>query len=546
MEQTLETAVVIVGGSIVGLTAALCLAQRGVPFLLIERHLGSSPHPRALGYTARTMEIFRSLGIDKDIPLAPAGFGGKPRRVKTDSLNGEWHEESQWTNSGNQPNSAKPGVGRDRTPARKGGLSDMSDITPVSATPIAQDKLEPIIRDAAIRLGADLRLGCQMTEWSQDMNGVLLMATDPIGNTFHVKAKYMIACDGAGSRIRQDLGKSTTGVGYMRTLRSILFRCPSIDHYLSRGISQWSISNGEFESFLVTYSDGRWALMSYDEAQDALDAASQKAMICKAIGEQLYDIELITQGKWDLVASIAESFSSGRVFLAGDAAHSLPPNRGGYGANTGIADVHNLAWKLQAVLSGKSKESLLASYDEERRPVALVRHDQIFARDDYKAYVEGTKWEKQSKHTTIIDDIAMELGQIYRSEIIAGLSGHEFPDAQAPSQWQGQPGTRAPHLKMTREGEPISILDYFGAGWVLVSKDRQWISIANDHPDVQFVHVGNDAVEVLEGAFLELFGINADGASLIRPDGFVAARWAHRVSADDFSNTLQMVAQLVD
>jgi putative polyketide hydroxylase len=154
----------------------------------------------------------------------------------------------------------------------------------------------------------------------------------------------MIACYGAGSRIRKDLNIPTTGVGHLRTMRSILFRCPSIDHYASSGISQWSISNEDLEEFLFTYNDGRWALMSYKSSQDSVDQEGQKSMICKAVGEDLNDIELLTQGKWDLRGSVAESFSSGRVFLAGDAAHALPPNRGGYGANTGITDVQNLAW----------------------------------------------------------------------------------------------------------------------------------------------------------------------------------------------------------
>src|SRR3954451_23229052 len=94
---------------------------------------------------------------------------------------------------------------------------------------------------------------------------------------------------------------------------------------------------------------------------------------------------VITTGRWVLSALIADRFSSGRVFLAGDAAHTLPPARGGYGANTGIEDAHNLAWKLAAVLEGKSRPELLESYDAERRPIAWLRHDQIFARQDYAA-----------------------------------------------------------------------------------------------------------------------------------------------------------------
>jgi hypothetical protein len=339
----------------------------------------------------------------------------------------------------------------------------------------------------------------------------------------------------------------------MRTLRGILFRCPSIDHYLSRGIHQWSIKNDDVEAFMVTYSDGRWALMSYDASQDALDEDGQKAYIQKAIGEEeVPDIQLLSQGKWDLTASIADSFSSGRVFLAGDAAHALPPSRGGWGANTGIADVHNLAWKLAAVLSGQSKPSLLETYDAERRPVARVRHDQIFARDDYKAYVGGSDWEKSGmyKPAAIIDDIAMELGQLYRSTAVVLASGSEdagLPDARTPVQWAGQPGTRAPHVPFRRPGEgeddeEISSLDLFGQGWVVLSKDSQW---RDSEVDWRFIQVGRDVLEVQSGAFARAFGLlDAMGAVLVRPDGYIAARWpiAGSNPLDDLRNAFALVA----
>lgn len=151
---------------------------------------------------------------------------------------------------------------------------------------------------------------------------------------------------------------------------------------------------------MVTYGGGRWALIMYapkediiNPKEDTLNEDNQKAMIRKAIGDYTADIDLLADGKWISSGSIAMQCSSSRVFLAGEAAHALPPNRGGYGANTGISDAHNLARKLATVLSKKSDASLLETYDQERRPVALVRHDQIFARDDYKPYVAGPEWE---------------------------------------------------------------------------------------------------------------------------------------------------------
>lgn len=139
-----------------------------------------------------------------------------------------------------------------------------------------------------------------------------------------------------------------------------------------------------------------------------------------------------------------------RIFLAGDAAHTLPPSRGGYGANTGIEDVHNLAWKLQSVLNGSSSPSLLSTYDDERRPIGWLRHNQIFARPDYKHMAAEGEREKDEK---IIEDDAMEFGQLYRSEgVIVNEASEELPPALRPDQWAGQPGTRAPHLRASIHG----------------------------------------------------------------------------------------------
>src|SRR5262249_10357888 len=150
------------------------------------------------------------------------------------------------------------------------------------------------------------------------------------------------------------------------------------------GIGQFSIEQPGLSAFLTTYADGRWLLMFSDDVER--DDETLKALIPRALGRSDLPIEIITTGRWEISALIADRFASGRVFLAGDAAHTLPPNRGGYGANTGIEDAHNLAWKLASVLSGASAPRLLDTYDAERRPIAWLRHQQIFARSDFKQF----------------------------------------------------------------------------------------------------------------------------------------------------------------
>jgi putative polyketide hydroxylase len=255
-------------------------------------------------------------------------------------------------------------------------------------------------------------------------------------------------------------------------------------------------------------------------------------MVIRAIGRSDLKIEIITTGRWVLSALIADQFSSGRVFLAGDAAHTLPPVRGGYGANTGIEDSFNLAWKLTAVLSGSSMPKLLDTYDAERRPIAWLRHNQIFARPDYAAVATDDE-----KRVPIIEDAAMELGQLYRSTAVLG-AGVDLPPAMRPDQWAGQPGTRAPHLWVSESGTSFSTLDLLQRDWVLLTEDERWCAAAAATGErlklkLRSSRIGDDLMPPPESAsdldtfrkeFRRAFGIGPAGASLIRPDGYVAWR----------------------
>jgi putative polyketide hydroxylase len=345
--------VVVVGGSLVGLSAAVFLSGQGVPVTLVEKHSSSAAHPRAIGYTARTLELFRAVGVE--LPATAQGHG-PPRRAHVESLAGTWFEEYLWT-----ANTAAPRY----------------EYSPAAATAIAQDRLEPILRNRAVALGADLRLSTEMTDFTQDDDGVTVTLRPRDGSRYRMRAQYLVAADGARSQIRDALGINRTGEGLLPVQRSILFRAP-IDHYLEHGVVQFEIKQPGLMAFLTTYSDGRWVLMLSDDIDR--DADQQRAVVRQAVGIPDLPVELLTTGRWELAALIADRFRTGRVFLAGDAAHQLPPNRGGYGANTGIEDVHNLAWKLAAVLRGEASSALLDTYDAERRPIAWLRRADLCPR----------------------------------------------------------------------------------------------------------------------------------------------------------------------
>ena len=513
-----STQVIVLGGSLVGLSASVFLASRGVKHIVIEKHKGSSPLPRAMGFTEHTMEFYRAAGLWDQIPQNEPGV--RLRRRKVESLAGEWKEESLWT----------PGQIDDQ----RGRFS------PGTGAAIPQDRLEPILRRRALELEADLRLGTEMLSFQVADDGVEVHVRDrDSGNEYLIEAPYMIAADGASSSVRDQLGIERHGVGHIQTLRTVLFLCPEADAYLDRGIQQFELEQPGSKAFLTTYQDGRWMLMFPDElaerSREELDSA-----VRRALGAEM-KFEVIATGRWEMAGRIAETYQHGRVFLAGDAAHQLPPTRGGFGA-TGIEDVYNLAWKLDLVLRGLSSDDLLKTYSDERQPIGWLRHQQTFARPDY---VQFTGEELQG--VPLYDDVAMELGQLACSTAVIG-AGPDLPPARTPEEWTGQPGVRAPHAWITYKGQTISTVDLFTRGFVLLSEDATWRDAAKQTSEslcipTRAVIVGEDVFFQEPRDFQKLYGVGHGGATLIRPDGVVC--WRTQESCERAGATLtQALAQV--
>lgn len=503
--------VIVVGASLVGLSAALCLASHKVPTVVLEKHAGVSKHPRAIGFTARTMEIYHTVGIENNDP-APDDF--KLERAHVESVTGKWHENSSWSDTERKP--------KDETKQNDASIPrpEKKEYSAARGYANPQDKLEPILEARARELGADIRRQVKLLDVEQSETGVIVTVEDAQGVQQQIKGSYLIAADGNRSTVREILQIPRQGRGFMQTIQSVLFKAPL--QQWTKGFVQFDIEQPGLKAFLASYSDGRWALMFKDAIER--DDEALRAAIYQAVGTTEFPVEIITTAQWELTALVADTFQSGRIFLAGDAAHTLPPNRGGYGANTGIHDVHNLAWKIAAVVSGQSSPELLDTYTAERRPIALLRHDQIFVRADYKVHLDTATPAGEK-----IDDDAMEFGQIYLSRGIIGADD-TLPRALKPDEWNGHPGTHLPHFWVERAGERISSLDLIGSdSWTLISESDKWteaVSAVNEKSStrVRSIQVGSDVDITSEVNFKKLFGVSQDGCALVQPDGYITWR----------------------
>jgi tetracenomycin A2 monooxygenase-dioxygenase len=246
-------------------------------------------------------------------------------------------------------------------------------------------------------------------------------------------------------------------------------------------------------------------------------------------------VEIIAKVPWVGAQLVAERFWQGRVFLVGDAAHVHPP-AGGFGANTGIHDAHNLTWKLAAVLRGWAGPELLVTYDAERRPLGMAMADQAFFRNRIR-HGHAT----QQDHDAMVDDIVITLGYRYRPTAVVPAESSEFSILTRRLQLTGQPGTRAPHVWLERESERISTLDLFwDAPVVLAGADGgPWIDAAakvakETGVPLRGYRIGATGdLRPVDRDWAEAYGVSSSGMALIRPDAFVASRVPELVASPE-------------
>lgn len=310
---------------------------------------------------------------------------------------------------------------------------------------------------------------------------------------------------------------------------NILFRADLSEVTQGRDLSFGVLTNDELRPGLLITVNGRdrWILhVPYDperETPEAFTPERCRELVARAaIGVPDLPVEILSALPWRVSARLADRFREGRIFLAGDAAHVVPPT-GGFGMNTGIADAHNLAWKLAMTLRGQAGPALLDSYDAERHPVARFTMEQALLRLERPDLHWDPSRTAERKEAGIADDAVVHLGVRYGS---APPSLHD-PERDL----DGSPGSRVPHAWLElpeREGRRVSTLDLAGPGFALLAgaEARDWCAAARDAAarlgvEVRVIQMA--AVDP-EGAWCRAAGVGDHGALLVRPDGFVAWR----------------------
>ena len=527
----IEVPVLIVGGSLVGLSAAMLLARHGVRSLAVEHHRGTAIHPRAAHATQRTMEIFRAVGLEEPIREKSAQqFVQNGGVVAVETLVG--------------------GAKREFIADLNSGIRDVS---PCERIFLSQDALEPLLRQRALELGANLRFATEVISAVEDADGVTArLRSRDSGDISTVRAKYLIAADGARSQIRQRLGIAMQGHATFSKSITIYFRADLkallqdkqwavvyVDHPQLRGFFRFE---KPFErAFLVVNTTGE-ATHPVTDASTGLTPERTLEYVHTALGTRDIPVAIDNVMHWEAAASVAARLQTSRIFLAGDAAHVMPPT-GGFGGNTGVQDAHNLAWKLAWVLNGAAPESLLSTYEDERRPVAKLSAEQAYTR-----YVLRTDPSLGTHRVEpLVGDLDIELGYRYRSAAVIAEPNDDGSAHRNPRDSRALPGTRAPHLWMKLRGKDISTLDLYDGRLVLLAgaKAHEWCDCAaavatRSGLALRICRPGSDGLEDSDARLCESHGIEPDGCVLVRPDGFVAwrASTAQGASAQAFAEIL--------
>jgi hypothetical protein len=347
--------------------------------------------------------------------------------------------------------------------------------------------------------------------------------------------------------VRRQLGIDLHGPGVFADCVTIYFKADVKDLIGQRNLSVVYVNNPEllgFFRFSITSDSGFLAVFSTTAQDGTLDRQVGRDMterrcislVRTALGAPDLPVEIDNVQRWEATAGYAERYRDGRIFLAGDAAHVMPPT-GGFGGNTGVADAHNLAWKLAMTLDGSAGPGLLDSYEAERRPIGELTTEQAYTR--YVLRVDPSL--SSDDLAAPLDDPSIELGALYRSAAVAAGDAGPEPPLDDPTRPSGRVGARAPHLPIVVDGATASTLDLAGPGFALLAAPDgdAWCRAATDAATALNVPLTAHRVTATgrvvdpTGRFGTTFGLSPTGAVLLRPDGVIAWRGDDPAAAPD-------------
>ncbi|MCG5447233.1 FAD-dependent monooxygenase [Micromonospora sp. NIE79] len=525
-----STDVLIVGGGPVGLSTALFLARKGIRPILVERRPRLSTIPRATGLHARTVEIFRTVGLEPAVQQAGMKIVGPGA-------------ELDLVRAGRATPLVMLGA-QSLADLHKSFVMEAHDVDYDKFTPswpiwCGQDHYEPLLYDAAVEAGAEIRFQNELVGLTQDEDGVTATVSDN-GTTRTIRARYVVAADGVKSPVRNMLQIGDRSNGVAGNFVSIIFRAKVDLPDTAPRFTLIYLMNQLAQGLLLFIEPGRWMFgVNYypERGQSPADFTPQRCVELARIaaGDPELEVEVESAQPWDARHMVADAYQAGRVFLAGDACHAHPP-AGGFGVNAGIQDAHNLAWKLADVLAGRADESLLDSYEAERRPVGAATADQAWM-------LFRTRGQLADEDKAAYRDfVIVTMGYRYTSNASVGAPA-DTELLPRELTFTGQPGSRAPHGWVDQNGARVSTIDVLTEGWTLAAApgDDAWLAAAEAVSaetglPIKALTAGPDGDLVDDGSWLASCGVGPGGALLVRPDGIVAFRSAGPV--DDQAKTL--------
>jgi len=504
--------VLIVGAGPVGLTLAVDLGQKSVRCTLVERKPAPQFLPKMERCNARTMEIFRRMGLAQKVRAA-----GLPAEIPMDVY---------IIRAMNQPPLVRhpyPSVAEAR---RQIDACNDGSLPLEPYQLISQYTLEPLLKSVAEALpSVTVRYGCEFLSFVQDASSVTTQVRAN-GTTSRIKSRYLVGCDGGASAVREQLGIGLSGEGDLLRFRQGLFFCEELFRRIPIGNGpghgrHYHVADEHFTFLIMQDSTRHWTLHATVAEDREMAAQFEKTVGVPVKYEMLY------AGEWKQNLLLADRYAQGRVILAGDAVHLVIPT-GGLGMNSGVGDAVDLAWKLEGTLRGWGGLSLLASYEIERRQVgarnvAASRYASLGRRkwrglwrnlDELVAVAEV----EQRKSNEMI---GAELGYRYAgSPIIADEPGASEPDFRqyVPTSW---PGARLPHVWLAGH---VAIQDRISRGYTLLRfRDSDTSGLEKAMPPAPF-----EVLDIRDDHARELYGHDL---IFLRPDLHIAWR-GNRAPAD--------------